>query len=106
MPLTRYSPDAAHRYIVVTGTGQADRIDPYLYDTAARAVTVQNLSRFQAVVLVQTELADEVDYIARYQAERLRSGLYGAEVVDSFPEALFQTGNADLIGHTHPEDTV
>lgn len=71
-------------YTAVVGRGRtASDIDNYLYGHTSRAVTIQTDKGVFAVLATGSEASPDpvaartdADYYARYQADRLRSGLF------------------------------
>lgn len=71
-------------YLVVSGGGLPESIDPYLYGDNGRAVTLADGSRFAAVVTVVTTGG----FGPQEQADRLASGMFGATVHATFEDAV------------------
>lgn len=79
-------------YVVVVGNGRVEAMDALLYQHAGRALTVcgerGGSVSFVTIVAVQSEVSrDDSIRLAEGQAERLRSGCYGAKVFTDYHKA-------------------
>lgn len=71
-----------------SGVGEQERLDAYLYSHSAITEVIEG-PRFTAFVYRTDAMQlPRCEYLANYQAERLRSGLFGAYVVGSHGEAV------------------
>ena len=77
--------DPGVRWLVVRG-GERNRVERYLYASASLFSTENGPQPTHLVVVASPR--GNVDYLADYQAERLRSGLMGAIVYETFAEAV------------------
>ena len=75
------------RYISVV-TRSPESVQAYLYDHTTILGQVTSEDGQHTGMVLRTEAEDNVDYLVSYQADRLSSGLHGANTHDTMREAV------------------
>lgn len=77
------------KFIAVTGRADNPTIERYCYDhTKIMEWYETGDGTFKTVLRTEATTEFDVQRKAKYQADRLSSGLYGAQVFDSFSDAM------------------